>query len=104
LRIAVEGDLGAGDEVTVVDRPDHGLTVAMVARAYDGDHDLLPRMLAVHGLTEGWTLWAVEHAARRLRRAPEDGVLRRALDDRLLAAGIPAEELDAAIDQLADDG
>jgi len=31
LRIVEEGELGAGDAIEVVDRPDHGITVALVA-------------------------------------------------------------------------
>lgn len=101
LRIALEGDVGAGDQVTVVDRPDHGLTVGMVARAYHGEYDLLPHLLGVHALTEGWTMWAVEHAARSLHRGGGDGALREALHARLLAAGVPEDDLDGAVEQLA---
>jgi MOSC domain-containing protein YiiM len=43
LRIVEEGDLGAGDAVDVLDRPDHGVTVAMVSDALLLDPDLRAR-------------------------------------------------------------
>ena len=33
LRIVTEGELGAGDEVEVLSRPEHGITVALVSDA-----------------------------------------------------------------------
>ena len=33
LRIVEEGDVGAGDPIEVVDRPDHGLTVVDLLRS-----------------------------------------------------------------------
>lgn len=33
LRIGLEGGLGAGDPITVLSRPEHGVTVQLVARA-----------------------------------------------------------------------
>ena len=33
LRIVVEGDIGAGDEVTIATRPDHGVTLQRMVRA-----------------------------------------------------------------------
>ena len=40
LRILQEGELGAGDEVEIGRRPDHGITIAMVARAIISDDGL----------------------------------------------------------------
>src|SRR4051812_18166886 len=37
LRIVVEGDVGAGDEIGVVERPDHDLTIRDVFRIYIRD-------------------------------------------------------------------
>src|SRR5262249_22883800 len=34
MRIVVEGDVGAGDEIRVVERPDHDLTILDVFRIY----------------------------------------------------------------------
>ena len=62
LRIVEHGSLAAGDPITVVHRPDHGVTVAMVAEAFHADHSLAPRLLAAPELTEGWREWAVAHS------------------------------------------
>lgn len=45
LRIILEGDLGAGDEVRILSRPDHGVTIGEVFRALTGDRSLAPRLL-----------------------------------------------------------
>jgi MOSC domain-containing protein YiiM len=39
LRIIVEGNVGAGDEIRVIERPSHGLTIGDVSRIYFYDHD-----------------------------------------------------------------
>lgn len=43
LRIVEEGELGAGDPVELVERPDHGVTVALVSAALVLDPSLRPR-------------------------------------------------------------
>jgi MOSC domain-containing protein YiiM len=58
LRIVVEGDVGAGDEIRVVERPDHDLTVQDVFRIYTRDRAEVPRLLAVPGMSEAWRRWA----------------------------------------------
>jgi MOSC domain-containing protein YiiM len=45
MRIVREGDLGVGDDVTVVSRPDHGITLAMTADAVLKDPALVPKVL-----------------------------------------------------------
>jgi MOSC domain-containing protein YiiM len=57
LRIVREGSVGAGDDVSVVDRPEHGLTVALVAHAYHSDRRLLPRLLEAPQLSASWRDW-----------------------------------------------
>ncbi len=47
LRIVVEGDVGSGDEIRVVERPDHDLTVGDVFRIFTRDRDELARLLSV---------------------------------------------------------
>jgi MOSC domain-containing protein YiiM len=42
LRILREGELGAGDAVELLDRPDHGVTVSLVSRALLIDPSLRP--------------------------------------------------------------
>jgi len=53
LRVLEEGELAAGDPVEVTERPEHGVTAALVARAILGDKELRPRVLEAlqqHGL------------------------------------------------------
>jgi MOSC domain-containing protein YiiM len=50
LRIIEEGELAAGDTVTVTDRPDHGVTVRMVSDALLRDPSLIPRVLKAEQL------------------------------------------------------
>jgi MOSC domain-containing protein YiiM len=45
LRIIEEGDLGVGDELKILSRPDHGVTLAMTADAVLNDPSLAPRVL-----------------------------------------------------------
>jgi len=61
LRIVVEGELAAGDEIRVAERPDHDLTVQDVFRIYTHDHDEIERLLDVPQLSESWRQWALRH-------------------------------------------
>lgn len=63
LRVIEEGSLAAADEVTVVDRPGHGVSVGLMAEAYLGDHSLAARLLEVPALPAGWRDWATGRAA-----------------------------------------
>src|SRR6516225_4883429 len=54
LRIVVEGELGGGDAILVVDRPDHDLTVRDVFRIYTRDREEAGRLLAFPGMSEAW--------------------------------------------------
>ncbi|HXN81591.1 MAG TPA: MOSC domain-containing protein [Myxococcales bacterium] len=58
LRIVVEGDVGAGDEIRVVERPDHDVTIRDVFRIYTRDRDEVGRLLAIPRLPESWRGWA----------------------------------------------
>jgi MOSC domain-containing protein YiiM len=60
LRIVVEGELGAGDAIRVVERPDHDLTIRDVFRIYTRDRHEAGRLLAVPRLSESWRRWAEE--------------------------------------------
>ena len=64
LRIVAEGDVGAGDEIRVMEKPNHDLTVQDVFRIYTRDRDEVPRLLAIPQLSESWRGWA-EHLSRR---------------------------------------
>ena len=61
LRILVEGDVGAGDEIVVVDRPAHEVTVRDVLRIYAFDRHEVGRLLAIPGMSESWRRWAEQH-------------------------------------------
>jgi MOSC domain-containing protein YiiM len=58
LRIARDGTVGVGDDVSVIYRPQHGLTAALVARAYHTDRELVSRLLEVPELSSSWHAWA----------------------------------------------
>lgn len=58
LRIVDEGDVGAGDAIERLARPDHGLTIALFAEAYLGDHALAARLLEAPQVSERWKDWA----------------------------------------------
>ena len=64
LRIVAEGDVGAGDEIRVMEKPNHDLTIQDVFRIYTRDRDDAPRLLAIPQLSESWRGWA-EHLTRR---------------------------------------
>jgi MOSC domain-containing protein YiiM len=60
LRIIVEGDVGARDEIRVVERPDHDLTIRDVFRIYTRDRAEAERLLAVPQMSESWRRWAAD--------------------------------------------
>ena len=68
LRIVVEGELGAGDEIEVVETPGHDVTVRDVLRIYAFDRGEAERLVTLPRLSESWRRWArdvLERAARR---------------------------------------
>jgi MOSC domain-containing protein YiiM len=50
LRIIDEGEVGAGDDVRIVHRPAHGVTIGEAFRGFTGDRALAPRLLAAEQL------------------------------------------------------
>lgn len=69
LRIIVEGDLAAGDEIRVIHRPDHDLTVRDVFRIYTRDRDEIGRLI-IPQMSDSWKRWAEtirQKAQRRLQ-------------------------------------
>ena len=71
LRILVEGDVGAGDEIQVIERPDHGLTVRDVLRIYAFDRQEVGRLLTISGMSESWRRWAEHYLQESKGRAAE---------------------------------
>ena len=62
LRIVEEGELGAGDRVDISDRPAHGVTIGLVARAILLDERLLAGAAAAPELPESLARWMRERA------------------------------------------
>src|SRR5262249_16678106 len=60
LRIVVEGDVGAGDEIQVIERPDHDLTIRDVLRIYAFDRQEVGRLLAIPRMSDSWRRWAAD--------------------------------------------
>ncbi|GAA0625088.1 MOSC domain-containing protein [Sporichthya brevicatena] len=63
LRVLVEGEIGAGDEITVLHRPEHGVTIAEVFRAITTEKQHLPGLLEVPELPAKVHRWAREARA-----------------------------------------
>lgn len=63
LRIIEEGDIAAGDAITVTGRPQHGLNIALAARIYLFEHAASSRFLDAPQLSEKWRSWARERTA-----------------------------------------
>ena len=63
LRIVREGEIGAGDAIEVTDRPDHGVTIALVARAVSIEPVLLEFAAAAPALPASLADWMRERAA-----------------------------------------
>lgn len=58
FRVLEEGTVQAGDDIVVLDKPGHSVSVAMAFRALMTEPVLLPRLLAVEGLKP----WVYERA------------------------------------------
>jgi MOSC domain-containing protein YiiM len=63
LRVVEEGAIAAGDTVERVERPDHEVSVGLIAEAYLADHSLAPRLLEAPALPGTWRDWATRRAA-----------------------------------------
>jgi len=63
LRVVREGDIGAGDDISILSRPGHAVTVGLVSRALLGDHALAPEMLVATALPLRLQSWARERMA-----------------------------------------
>lgn len=63
LRVVEEGELGAGDEVAIVHRPGHRLTIGDVAGIYHGDRGRCAELLRAPELGLEWREWVRERLA-----------------------------------------
>ncbi len=71
LRVIEEGDVGTGDEIEVVLRPGHGITIRDMVRALK-DSRLAESLRVVPGLPAFWQEVAEEHASDRFSRGVND--------------------------------
>jgi MOSC domain-containing protein YiiM len=68
LRIVEEGELGEGDTIRVIERPERGLTVRDVFHIYTRDQHEAGRLLENSKISGDWKRWAAEflqHARER---------------------------------------
>lgn len=63
LRIIEEGDLGAGDPIEVVSRPDHGITSRMVSDAILRDSTLIPLVIQAPQIPPELRSWLAQRIA-----------------------------------------
>jgi len=71
LRIIAEGELGAGDNIRVVGKPDADLTVRDVFRIYTRDRHEAGRLLTAPRISEAWKRWARDFL-QKARERPTD--------------------------------
>ncbi|MFQ5789891.1 MAG: MOSC domain-containing protein [Acidobacteriota bacterium] len=58
LRIVVEGDLGTGDDIQILVRPEHSLTIGDVFRIFTRHQQEAEALLSVPQMSESWHGWA----------------------------------------------
>lgn len=68
LRIIVDGDVAAGDEIRIIERPAHELTVCDVFRIYTRDREEVEQLLAVPRISESWRGWAQQYLGETAAR------------------------------------
>jgi MOSC domain-containing protein YiiM len=71
LRIIEDGEVGAGDTVEVFERPDHHVTVDLIASTYYGEHSRAREILAAPQLPNGWREWAQDIVSRSAEHSPD---------------------------------
>ena len=64
LRVIEPGTIGAGDEIEVVERSDHAVTVQLLGRFSLGEPELAPEVLEAPALSDAYREWAEERAAK----------------------------------------
>lgn len=64
LRVIEPGEVGAGDAVELVERPDHDVTVAMLGRIVLGERELARHALEAPALSAAWRGFLEEKAAK----------------------------------------
>jgi MOSC domain-containing protein YiiM len=64
LRILKAGDIGAGDVIRIMSRPDHDLSIGDVFRIFVRDRHEATRLLPVPQLSAAWKEWAASQAGK----------------------------------------
>ena len=64
LRVVEPGEIGAGDAIELVERPQHDVTVQLLGRAMLGERDLAADVLAAPALSEKLRSWAEDRSAK----------------------------------------
>jgi MOSC domain-containing protein YiiM len=64
LRVIEDGEIRAGDPITVVSRPDHDVTIGVAFRALTLEPDLLPRLVDIEALPVALRDRATRRSAR----------------------------------------
>jgi MOSC domain-containing protein YiiM len=67
LRIIGEGDIGAGDAIRVVSRPEHRLSIGDVFRIFVRDRHEAARLLTVPQMSDAWKEWAARQGEKANR-------------------------------------
>ncbi len=65
LRIIVEGEVGAGDEVIVASKPEHDLSIGDIFRIFTRDRAEAGRLLSTPQLSPAWKDWAERSLKRQ---------------------------------------
>ena len=63
LRVLEPGELAAGDSIEIVERPEHDVSVRLVAEAMLHDRALAPRLLAAPALPDDVRAWVAAQTA-----------------------------------------
>jgi MOSC domain-containing protein YiiM len=63
LGILREGEIAPGDRIVVLERPEHDVTVALVAQVFLRERDRRAELLAATALPDAWLDWAGESVA-----------------------------------------
>ncbi len=71
LRVLEPGAVGAGDDIDLIERAEHDVTVTLVGRARLQDRGLAERLLAAPQLSDEWREWA-ERSAAKAAQVPQN--------------------------------
>ena len=60
FRIIKEGDIGAEDTITILEKPKHDVTLRDVFRIYTKDRHEAERLLNIEQISAEWKRWACD--------------------------------------------